>query len=67
MNRSQETALFATSKTSSRKELIWQHWVFSPQGANTEVENYFFDLSDVTASELEIDPGRHDKHVFASL
>jgi hypothetical protein len=67
VNRSQEIALFATSKMSPRKELVRQQWVFSPQGATTEVENYFFDLSDVTVLELEIDPGRHDKHVFASL
>jgi hypothetical protein len=65
--RSQEIALFATSKMSPRKELVRQQWVFSPQGATTEVENYFFDLSGVTVLELEIDPGRHDKHVFASL
>jgi hypothetical protein len=67
VNRSQEIALFATSKTSLRKELVRQQWVFSPQGATTEVEDYFFDLAEVTALELEIDPGRHDKQVFASL
>jgi hypothetical protein len=67
VSRSQEIAIFATSKTSSRKELIRQQWVFSPQGASTEVEDYFFDVKDVTMLELEIDPGRHDKQVFASL
>jgi hypothetical protein len=67
VNRSQEIALFATSNTSPRKELVRQQWVFSPQGATTEVEDYFFNLTDVTALELEIDPGRHDRHVFASL
>ena len=67
VNRSQEIALFATSKTSPRKELVRQQWVFSPQGATTEVEDYFFNVNDVTALELEIDPGRHDKRVFASL
>ena len=67
VDRSQEIALFATSKTFSRKELVRQQWVFSPHGATTEIEDYFFDLKDVTAIELEIDPGRHDKQVFASL
>jgi hypothetical protein len=67
VSRSQEIALFATSKTSPRKELVRQQWVFSPQGATTEVEDYFFHLNDVTALDLEIDPGRHDKQVFASL
>ena len=67
VERSQEIALFATSATSSRKELVRQQWVFSPSGATTEVEDYFFDLKDLAVLELEIDPGRHDKRVFASL
>jgi hypothetical protein len=67
VSRSQEIALFATSKISPRKELVRQQWVFSPQGATTEVEDYFFNLTDVTVLELEIDPGKHDKQVFASL
>ena len=67
VDRSQEIALFATSKTSPRKELVRQQWAFSPQGSNAEVEDYYFDLRDVTTLELEIDPGRHDKQVFASL
>lgn len=67
VDRSQEIALFATSNGSSRKELVRQQWIFSPRGATTEVEDYFFDLKDVTTLELEIDPGRQDKHVFASL
>jgi hypothetical protein len=67
VSRSQEIALFATSTAHPRKELVRQQWVFSPQGSNTEVENYFFNLDGVTILELEIDPGRHDKQVFASL
>jgi hypothetical protein len=67
VERSQEIALFATSSTSVRKELVRQQWVFSPKGAQEEVEDYFFDLKDVTAIELEIDPGRHDQQVVASL
>jgi hypothetical protein len=67
VSRSQEIALFAITKLSPRKKLVRQQWVFSSQGATTEVEAYFFDLGDVTALELEIDPGRHDKQVFASL
>lgn len=67
ITRSQEIALFATSKTSGRRELVRQQWVFSPQGATTELEDYFFDVKDVTTLELEIDPGRHDGQVFASL
>lgn len=67
VERAQEIALFAKFNASPRRELVRQQWVFSPGGATTEVEDYFFDLKDVTALELEIDPGRHDKQVFASL
>jgi hypothetical protein len=66
-DRSQEIALFATSIGFSRKELVRQQWVFTPQGSTAEVEEYFFDLREVTVLELEIDPGRHDKQAFASL
>lgn len=67
VDRSQEIALFATAQNSPRKELVRQQWVFSPRGATTELEDYFFDLKGVTAIELQIDPGRHDKQVFATL
>ncbi len=67
VDRSQEIALFATLNGSPRKELVRQQWVFSPRGATTEVEDYFFDLSGLTVLELEIDPGRDNKQAFASL
>jgi hypothetical protein len=67
VNRSQEIALYATSNTFPRRELVRQQWTFSPHGSTTETEDYSFDLDDVTILELEIDPGRHDKQVFASL
>lgn len=66
-SRSQEFALFATSATSPRKELVRQQWEFSPAGSATEVEDYTFHLDGITVLELEIDPGRHDKQVFASI
>jgi hypothetical protein len=67
VERSQEIALFATSNGSPRKELVRQQWGFSPHGSTTEVEDYFFDLTNVTALELEIDPGRDNKQIIASL
>ena len=66
VERSQEIALFATLH-GSKKELVRQQWMFSPRGATDEVEDYVFDLEGVTAIELQIDPGRHDKAVFATL
>jgi hypothetical protein len=67
VDRSQEIALFATSNGSPRKELVRQQWVFNRSSATTEVEDYYFDLKALSVLELEIDPGRHDKQVFASL
>ena len=65
--RSQEFALFATSTGHPRKNLLRQQWTFSPGGSSIEVEDYQLDLPAVTALELEIDPGRHDKSAVASL
>jgi hypothetical protein len=67
VERTQEVALFATVHESPKKELVRQQWMFSPRGATDEVEDYCFDLEGVTAIELQIDPGRHDKAVFATL
>lgn len=49
LERSRESALCATSSMSPTKELVRQQWAFSPNGAQEEVEHYFFDLKDVTA------------------
>jgi hypothetical protein len=65
--RAQEIALFATQKADPRRELVRQQWVFSPSGSKNEVEDFYFDLRDVVMLELQIDPGRHNKEVFATL
>ena len=67
VERTQEVTLFATVHGSPKKELVRQQWMFSPREATDEVEDYCFDLEGVTAIELQIDPGRHDKAVFATL
>jgi hypothetical protein len=67
VDRAQEIALFVIAQNATRKELVRQQWVFSSRGSNTELEDYYFDLKGVTAIELQIDPGRHDKQVFATL
>jgi hypothetical protein len=67
VSRSQEFALFVTTNTEPRRELRRQQWSFSPNGSTSEVENYLIDLQGVTSIELEVDPGRHDAGVFASL
>ena len=65
--RAQEIALFATQKGTPRRELVRQQWVFSPNGSKREVEDFYFDLSNIAVLELQIDPGRHDKAMFATL
>lgn len=65
--RVQEFALYAMSENQDRREVLRQQWNFSPNGATQEVEDYPVELADVTAIELQIDPGRHDRQRIASL
>jgi F5/8 type C domain len=65
--RVQEFALYAMTANQARKEVLRQQWTFSPGGSTREIEDYPVELADVTAIELQIDPGRHDKQKIASL
>jgi len=65
--RVQEFVLYAITGNQARKEVLRQQWTFSPGGSTQEIEDYPVELADVTAIELQIDPGRHDKHRIASL
>lgn len=65
--RSQEFALFATSGTDQRREVVRQQWTFSPGDSAVEVEDYSVDLPAVMSLELKIDPGRHDQQAIATL
>lgn len=65
--RVQEFALYAMTANQARKEVLRQQWTFSPGGSTREIEDYPVELVDVTAIELQIDPGRHDKQKIASL
>jgi hypothetical protein len=64
--RWQEFALFALTN-GEKREIVRQQWSFSPNGSTTEVEDYTVNLTGVSALELAIDPGRHDKNAHASL
>jgi hypothetical protein len=64
--RSQEFALSAVTN-GEKREVVRQQWSFSPNGSTTEVEDYTVNLTAVSALELVIDPGRHDKNAHASL
>jgi F5/8 type C domain len=65
--RVQEFALYAMTADQARKEVLRQQWTFSPGGSTQEIEDYPVELTDLTAIELQIDPGRHDKQKIASL
>lgn len=65
--RAQEFAIFATSSNQQRREVVRQQWSFSPGGSTSEIEEYNINLPDVLVLEIQIDPGRHDKQVFATL
>jgi hypothetical protein len=64
--RSQEFCISATTD-GEKRQIVRQQWSFSPTGSTTEVEDYTVNLANVSALELEIDPGRHDKSAHASL
>lgn len=65
--RTQEFAVYAITASQARREMLRQQWTFSPEGSTREIEDYPVALADVTALELQIDPGRHDKEKIASL
>ena len=65
--RSQEFAIFVSSGKQPRTQVLRQQWSFSPSGSTSEKEDYPVDLQEVTTIDLEIDPGRHDRKVFATL
>lgn len=64
--RTQEFTLSAVAG-GHKRHIVRQQWTFSPDGSTGEVEDYVVNLSAVTALELCIDPGRHDKQAYASL
>lgn len=65
--RSQEFCLSAIDAASQRRLIARQQWNFSPGGSTLEVEDYSVNLPEIAALELEIDPGRHDRHAVATL
>jgi hypothetical protein len=51
----------------SFQEIVRQQWNFSPEGANSEVEEHCVDLAGVTVLELEIIPDINGGNAIASL
>lgn len=67
LERSQEFAIFASSPAQDRREVARQQWTFSPGGSTVETEDYRVNLPAVSTLELHIDPGRHDRQIFATI
>ena len=65
--RSQEWALSATFSDGTQRELLRQGWNFSPSGSTEQRESYTFDLKQVSALTLTIDPDRGRDRYPATL
>lgn len=65
--RTQEFTLRCTAVGGERRDVIRQHWTFSPQGSTEEVEDYRVLLDDVVILELTINPDISNGDVHASL
>ena len=56
-SRTQEFVLrWSPQRGGALREIVRQHWNFSPPHTTTEVEEYHFELSDVSVLELTITP-----------
>jgi hypothetical protein len=64
--RAQEFSISAITD-GQKRQVVRQQWAFSPTGSTIEVEDYTVNLPNVSALEIEIDPGRHDKSAHATL
>ena len=51
----------------SFQEIVLQQWNFSPEGATSETEDHFVQLSEVTVLELNIIPDTSGRDAYASL
>jgi len=66
--RTQEFVLrWAPDQSQPFQEIVRQHWNFSPQGSNVELEDYHVDLNAVGALELTVTPDVAGRRAFASL
>jgi hypothetical protein len=66
--RTQEYVLpWSPDGRQSYREIVWQQWNFSPQGATSEREDLHVELSAVTVLELSIIPDTSGGNAFATL
>jgi len=66
--RTQEFVLrWASKRNEPLREIVRQQWTFSPDGSNTEIENYQVDLAQVSVLELAIKPDISNGTAVAGL
>jgi hypothetical protein len=66
--RTQEFVLrWAPDQSQPFQEIVRQHWNFSPQGSNIELEDHHVNLNAVRALELTVNPDVAGRRAFASL
>jgi hypothetical protein len=66
--RTQEFVLrWAPDRSQPFREIVRQQWNFSPQGSDTELEDYHVDLKAVGVLELTVNPDIAARTAFASL
>jgi hypothetical protein len=66
--RTQEYVLrWAPDQSQPLQEIVRQQWNFSPQGSNTELEDYHVDPNAVGVLELTVNPDIAGRRAFASL
>jgi len=67
VDRTQQLTLRYSETNGPFKEIVRQQWNFSPQGSNTEVEDYEVEIDNVTSLELQIRPDLSQQSIFATL
>ena len=68
IERTQEYVLrWSSDDGQPSQEIVRQQWNFIPDGASSQVENYYVDLPAVTLLELTITPDISDNNELASI
>ena len=67
VDRTQQLTLRYSETNGPFKEIVRQQWNFSPQGSNTEIEDFQVEIDNVAALELQIRPDLTRQTVFATL
>jgi hypothetical protein len=67
IERTQEYVLRCSFGSGQFQEIVRQQWNFSPNGADSEIENHHVELFDIKVLELIINPDISRGNAFATL